>query len=107
MKYLITESQMGNISNGIERLLTNLFSDNPFVYKITVEPVTENYDSEDDDEFESIEIYIVFNDVVLSLSEQDKHSIRIMGLRIARDYVEKFFPSIKFGVYSRVKGPRD
>jgi hypothetical protein len=104
MKYLITEEQLGGIADGIQRLLTNLLKDKKYISKVTAEPIAdENY--EDD---ESIEIYLVFDmDKLLGVNDTNKHILRVRAQRIARDYVEKFFPNIEFGVYTRAKSNRN
>lgn len=104
MKYLITEEQLGNIANGIQTLLTNLLKDKKYINKVTVEPILDD-DYEDD---ESIEIYLVFDmEKLLGVNDTNKHILRVRAQRIARDYVEKFFPNIEFGVYTRPKSNRD
>lgn len=106
MKYLITEEQLGNIADGISKLLNSLFKDKFYIHKITAEPIGDYETDYEDDE--SIEIYVVFDmDKLRPLSETTKHNIRINTQRQVRDYVEKFFPGIEFGVYTRPKNKSD
>jgi hypothetical protein len=106
MKFLITEEQLGNIADGISKLLNSLFKDKFYIHKITAEPI--GYYETDYEDDESIEIYVVFDmDKLRPLSDTTKHNIRINTQRKVRDYVEKFFPGIEFGVYTRPKSERD
>ena len=98
MKYIITEGQLESIAEGIQRLLTALFKDKPYISEVTVEPILDD-EYEDDEE---IEIYLIFDmDRLRGVSETTIHVVRIRAQKLARDYVEKFFPSIEFGVYTR------
>lgn len=106
MKILITEEQLGNIADGISKLLNSLFKDKFYIHKITAEPIADYETDYEDDE--SIEIYVVFDmDKLRPLSDTTKHNIRINTQRKVRDYVEKFFPGIEFGVYTRPKNNSD
>jgi hypothetical protein len=103
MKYLITEEQLVSIADGIQRLLTSLLKDKRYIYKVTAEPI-----ADEDYEDESIEIYLIFDmDKLLGVNDTNKHILRVRAQRIAREYVEKFFPSIEFGIYTRAKSNRD
>lgn len=106
MKILITEEQLGNIADGISKLLNSLFKSKFYIYKITAEPIGDYETDYEDDE--SIEIYVVFDmDKLRPYSETTKNNIRIKTQREVRDYVEKFFPGIEFGVYTRPKNNSD
>lgn len=106
MKYLINEHQFGNIADAISKLLNSLFKDRFYIYKITAEPIGDFESDYEDDE--SIEIYVVFDmDKLRPYSNTTKNNIRIIVLKEVRNYVEKFFPSIEFGVYTRAKTDSD
>ena len=106
MKILITEEQFGNIANGIGKLLNSLFKHRFYIHKITAEPISDFESDYEDDE--SIEIYVVFDmDKLRPYSDTTKNNIRITVQREVRNYVEKFFPGIEFGVYTRPKNSRD
>lgn len=106
MKFLITEEQLGNIADGISKLLNSLFKSKFYIYKITAEPIGDYETDYEDDE--SIEIYVVFDmDKLRPYSDTTKNNIRIKTQREVRDYVEKFFPGIEFGVYTRPKNNSD
>jgi len=104
MRFVITEEQLGNISDGIGKLLTGLFKGKDYIYKITSEPIADD-DYEDD---ESIEIYVVFDmDKLRNVSDTTKNILRVRTQVKIREYVETFFPYIEFGVYSRPKNKSD
>ena len=106
MKILITEEQLGNIADGISKLLNSLYKSKFYIYKITAEPIG-NYETDYEDD-ESIEIYVVFDmDKLRPYSDTTKNNMRIKTQREVRDYVEKFFPGIEFGVYTRPKNKSD
>jgi hypothetical protein len=100
MRYVITEEQLQGFSDGIQMLLNGLYKNNPYLYGIFSQPISDD-DYEDD---ESIEIVIVFDyDKIIHLSESNKNLLRIKYQKDVRNYVEKFFPNIEFGIYSQVK----
>ena len=102
MNYIITEEQLGGFADGIRALLEGLYKNNPYIYDIISQPISD----EDFEEDESIEIVIVFNyDKIIHLSETSKNLLRIKYQKDVRNYVEKFFPNIEFGVYTQVKKP--
>ena len=106
MRFIITEEQLGNIADGISKLLNSLFKHKFYIHKITVEPIGDFESDYEDDE--SIEIYVVFDmDYLKPYTDTTKNNLRINSQREVRDYVEKFFPGIEFGVYSRPKNKSD
>ena len=76
MKILITEEQLGNIADGMSKLLNSLFKHRFYIHKITAEPIGDFESDYEDDE--SIEIYVVFNmDELRPYSDATKNNLRI------------------------------